>query len=318
MLITYDFKKDFDFYSICNMINLLPRTVGMDNEIDFYRDKKKYTITKTDNKIVLSCSDGRELTIIAKNGGKMRNQNGESNYVNISCNYRISDNSTLSMFKSLPDCVIEDIEGLEPYKLSKDNSIRFVVSTEKGQGHSFKLFSGDYIDDICTMNGEIKYKNFIISSDFTKISSKEGFVPSKETLENFDIEKAKKELFISLNTKYETNSYMTEYLLSKFNEEEFLNYNKELLLLYEMLPSIKEAIKFRSEIRSNKIGKYVFSEEEMAMFDDVLMNSYEGKLPKTDEEIIGESIGEIVGTLYNGAVESIEEVKKFVKKTFGL
>ena len=46
----------------------------------------------------------------------------------------------------------------------------------------------------------------------------------------------------------------------------------------------------------------------MAMFDDVLINTYEGKLEKSEEELIADSIKVFVKAISDGADDIIKKI----------
>ena len=296
----------FDLDSICSMVKLLPQTIGHDLNSSFYRGDKRYTINKNDNSIVLSCSDGREFKIKV-NTIPVKNELGCTNYIDIDCFYKISDNASLRYIKGLENTTFDDLKDLESYRLSRKAFTNFLVANDN-YVDSFSSFTDNKIDEYTISTDYIKYRGYLISRDCSNIISlNEKRVPSKESLDNYDINEEKR-IFYSIVNNSNLNPHTKEVLKNNFNEEELLSYKKDILKVYNKLPSIKKAIEFKECLFGNEIRKYLFTNDEMAMFDDVLINTYEGKLEKSEEEIIADGIKVFVKTIYDGADEIIKKI----------
>ena len=322
----YDLNNLFDVESICSMIRLLPKSVGIREDFSFNYNNKRYNVHKEDDRLTLTCSDGRCLTIgVSK--GKYKNEFGVKRHTDVACFYHISNNSSLRLFKILEDSSFDDLEELESYRLSK-NDLSYVVIANN-TAFSYKDFKEDAIDDFIGKGNVVKYKNYYLylESDFITIDDK--LAPTKEEVLNFNMETTKRKIVNSLYDIKELEPYVVEYLLEKIDDKEMIKLNEELRKLYDRLPSVKEANKFRELLFSGNIKNYIFTNEEMAMFNDVLINEISKRLPKTDEDILQDNVEEIIRTVYEGAkdfvddakdvvVDVADEAKKFIKKTFGL
>jgi hypothetical protein len=309
-----ELKYLFNVESICSMIRLLPKTIGMDTNIVFERDGKQYSIVKTNKCIALSCSDNRRL-VINVSDGKMKNNYGYKDYIMVTCNYNISETANINFYKLLENCKFEDLEELEAYRLSKSDGVKF-VSSFNCRANQFTHFRYDGIDDLTVNGNVVEYKDYIISLKDNKITSKKKIIPTKEELENFNIEDLKLRIVDSVTKDLNVEPYIKEHLLANIDEEKIIKDNEELKNLYDKLPSIKDAVNFRKVLLFGNIYKYVFNNEEMAMFDDVLINEISKKLPKTDEDMIAEEVEEAIRNIYQGTKDFVNDARDMVTETF--
>lgn len=302
----YELINLFDLDSICSMVKLLSQTVGHNLNISFNHSEKRYTINKNDYSIVLSCSDGREFK--TKVGTiPVRNELGCTKYIDIDCFYKISDNASLRYIKGLENTTFDDLKDLEPYRLSRKAFTNFLVANDN-YVDSFCSFTDNKIDEYTINVDNIKYRDYLISKDCSSIISLNGkTIPTKESLDNYDIVEEKR-IFYSIINNSNLNPHTKEMLKNNFNEDELLSYKKDILKVYNKLPSIKKAIEFKDCLFSNEIKKYIFTKDEMAMFDDVLINTYEGKLEKREEDLIADGIKILVKTIYDSADDIIKKI----------
>jgi hypothetical protein len=287
-------KNHFDFVTFGEIATILYRTHNnldvsfTENGKEYVIDRRKYSDKYADNnRLTISCSDGRKMSIVLGN-----------DYIykfSAKVSHSLNDGASVLLHIKLeeiidPNTKEESFDGNSLFDKVCNSQLLLYQHYYK----TFEFVGTDIIKNTryCpsltlsfTKRGVLVSDRYLLSDDCTKILLIDNKpAPTREEIENYSIKKEKEEYKRVINNS-NLDPLTKKELIKNFNITEAHDYYGSLIYMYnESLPFYRNIIDRSSIIIGDETGNYMFSPNEMRRFVRILKGQLFSELEKYSEE----------------------------------
>ena len=268
----------FDLNSLCSIVNILPKSKGVNKSVSFDILKNMYTITINDGSYIIKCNDGRELAI---NGWIDTITTGDEYGLDedacgcISIIYKMFDNSKVVLnkrwigpkwynYNSFENVTLEDFAKASFTREATPGVNFYTKLEENGDSYLIARYPDNY-----SYTGEITKNGIILdrcvmSPDLDKIITFDNEIaPSEEEVRSFDGEKEEKRIIDLINNS-DLSSKTKEFLIEDVDISNVKDYYKDLLFYYDnVLPLTRKANVIGNKLKNGEAHKWLFTKDEL-------------------------------------------------------
>lgn len=247
-----------------------------DFEKDLYIGDVVYCITKFDNTVVVSSSEGKRIQVSIYETERESKEHEKYNAHIVDIKYKLSENEELNLMGFVDYDYYESFKYLLKHNLHNSYILNYLNNNVKNAELSIDI-NKIKLNNCKTYNLEgntIKGNNKVISYDDDKLLNLNGInVPNLDIINSFDLKKEEKKLnqFIDNNVIHPFTLELiedTKKLLD--SKQKFIN---EVKSYYENeINDVKKVKQIKNNI-TNGINNYFFKKDELSLIIDSL-NSY--------------------------------------------